>query len=145
MVANAVQAAMHRAGLSEAYAGRTGVLSPVAVAPGAACRIEGPAGYERTAHADDAGMLTGIPAPKAGSYVVRPSQGEPLKVGASLLAESETRLAIVQEIEFEEELSVAAAASNVRTDRVLWPLLAALAFSLLLGEWWYDQRGGRAR
>ncbi len=73
--------------------------------------------------------------------------GATRKVGASLLSSSETTLAGVEQLQFSEDLSVRAAAGELKTDRPLWPLLALVGFVVLLGEWWYYQRGagGRAR
>jgi len=153
--ANLVQAALQRAGLAEATAARTGVLPPLALEPGATYRIDGPSGrpgLQRTELADDRGQLTGIPAPHVGEYVINGpgakdlgSGTNALRVGASLLAPSETALAAVETIQFNDKLTVSAATSTPRTDRPLWWPLAAAGFALLLVEWWWFQRRAGAR
>ena len=61
------------------------------------------------------------------------------RVGASLLDARETSLQVVEEIQF-GELTIAAAEGRLETDRPLWQILAALAFILLLMEWWFFHR-----
>ena len=61
-------------------------------------------------------------------------------MGACLLSPSETGLAGVTQIEFNERLHVAAAGEVVKADWPLWPPLLAGALGLLLGEWWFFQR-----
>ena len=146
MVANLVQIAMDRAGLSQAQANRTGVLPPMSVRPGVTCGIEGPRGDKKEARADGAGVLSGVPAAFVGQYVVSGDRGTQARVGVSLLDAGETTLDSVEEILFNEGLSVAVSEAAARTDRALWRALALLAFGVLLGEWWYFQRrpGGYA-
>jgi hypothetical protein len=141
LVANVVQAALRQAGLAEAHAVRTGVLEPMRMGPDRACRVEGPDGEVRVQQSDAAGLLCGVPAPRVGVYAVSEPGGKVSRVGASLVDSSETRLAAVEEIQFAEGLAVSASAAQVRTDRPLWPLLAAIGFAVLLAEWWCYQRG----
>ncbi len=146
LVANLVRVAMQQAGIAEAHAVRTGVLGGIRVPPGASCEVTSPAGDQREETGGADGVLSGIPAPQAGVYTVS-GGGQTRKVGASLLSSGETRLAGVEKLQFAEDLSVSAAAGELKTDRPLWPLLALVGFVVLLGEWWYYQRGvgGRAR
>ncbi len=139
-VANLVQATLQRTGLAEAVAARTGVLPPLALRPGAAYRIAGPAGFQRTDSADDRGQLTGIPAARAGEYTISGPGADDRRIGASLLSPSETSLAAVEQIEFNDRLTVKAATSAVKTDRPLWWPLTAAGLALLLVEWWWFQR-----
>jgi hypothetical protein len=139
-VANLVQSALQRTGLTEAAAPRTGVLPALALEPGAGYDIAGPRGVQRTETADDRGQLTGIPAPRVGEYsIAGPGAGE-LRIGASLLSPSETALEVVETIEFNDRLTVPAAATAAGTDRPLWWPVAAVAFFLLLVEWSWFQR-----
>ncbi len=146
LVANVVRVAMQQAGIAEALAVHTGVLGGVRVQPGVSCEVTSPTGEHRRETSGADGILSGVPAPVAGVYTVS-GGGETRKVGASLLSSSETRLAGVEKLQFSEDLSVSAAAGELKTDRPLWPLLALRGFGVLLGEWWYYQRGagGRAR
>ena len=67
------------------------------------------------------------------------------QLNASLLNAGETTLKSVEQLQFDEDLAVAASSGEVRTDRPMWPLLALLAFAVLLGEWWYYNRGAGPR
>lgn len=58
----------------------------------------------------------------------------------ALLSASETGLAAIDRLEFNERLAVAAAAAPVKMNRDLWPALTLAALALLLVEWWYFQR-----
>ncbi len=62
-----------------------------------------------------------------------------------VLSPSETSLASVDKIQFNEQLSVKAETAKVKTDRALWSQLTFSALMVLLVEWWYFQRkhGGR--
>jgi len=57
-----------------------------------------------------------------------------------VLSPSETSLASVDKIEFNERLSVKAETTKVKTDRALWSQLTFTALMVLLVEWWYFQR-----
>jgi hypothetical protein len=138
--ANLVQAALQRAGLAEAAAIHTGVLPALALTAGARYHVAGPRGLQRDEAADERGQLTGLPAPRAGEYVITGPGANDLHLGASLLAPGETALAAVAEIQFNDRLTVTAAPAVARTDRPLWWPLAALGFVLLLVEWWWFQR-----
>ena len=113
-VSNVVQAALKQSGLAEAAAARTGVLHPLTLAPG-------------------------IPAPRAGDYTLTDGTTT-RRVGASLLSPAETSLAAVTQIEFADQLTVAATTAVPKADRSLWWLLACAGFVVLLVEWWWFQR-----
>ncbi len=137
-VSNLVQTTLQRTGLAEVAAARTGVLPPLALTPGRSYRIEGPNGLQREESADDRGQLNGIPAPRAGEYKV--AGPETVRLGASLLSPGETSLAAVEQIEFNDRLTVTAANTATKTDRPLWWPLTAAGLALLLVEWWWFQR-----
>lgn len=64
----------------------------------------------------------------------------PRHIGASLLSPAETSLAAVTQIEFADQLTVAATTAVPKADRSLWWLLACAGFVVLLVEWWWFQR-----
>ncbi len=140
LIANLVQAARVQAGLAEADATHTGVLTLDGFAPGAECAIEGPGNFRRRQNADAQGRLAGVPAPRAGSYAVRASGAKPRTCGASLLSASETSLAAVEALQFADQLTITAAATPAKSDRPLWWPLAGAGFVALLAEWWWFQR-----
>ncbi|MEA3211575.1 MAG: hypothetical protein QOE70_4632 [Chthoniobacter sp.] len=141
-VSNLVQMALQQAGLAEASATRTGVLPPLAVTANAICRIEGPGGSHREERADEHGRLNGVPAPRAGEYVITGEGTAARRVGASLLSPSETSLATVEQIEFNDQLTVTAATRVPKGDRSLWWALACAGFFVMLVEWWWFQGRG---
>ena len=140
MVANVAQLALRRAGLAEAEPVCTGVLPPITVSPSAASRIRLPDGTVLEQDADAEGILSGVRARQVGYYDVSDTEGKSVKIGASLLNAGETCLAAVEEIQFQEALSVAASSQLLKTDKPLWATLGLLAFAVMLGEWWYYQR-----
>jgi hypothetical protein len=96
----------------------------------------------RDERSDDTGGLNGVPAPKAGEYKVS-GPGAPLQpIGASVLSLTETSLQTVEAIEFNDQLTVAAASTATRSDRSLWWALACAGFIVLLVEWWWFHRAG---
>lgn len=139
-IENVVQAALEQAGLAEALADRTGVLPPLALAPNGRYQIQTPAQSVELATADDHGMVSGVAAPRAGYYAISENGAPRRRVGASLLSPGETGLAGVAQIEFNEQLQVAAAAVVVKTDWPLWPLLLLGGLGLMLAEWWCFQK-----
>ena len=140
MVANLVQTAMDRAGLAEVRADRTGVLPRLELEPNRRYEVTAPSGRTRTAESDEAGVVSGLPAPDAGRYTVSEGGRTVARVDVALLSPSETGLRAAEEIRFDEDLSVAAASVIPPTARRLWPPLAMLAFCVLLVEWWYFNR-----
>jgi Ca-activated chloride channel family protein len=140
MVSNLLRVARHRVGLSEAYGSRTGLLkSPKGLTPNATYLVRGPDELTRTEIAGADGVLSGIPAPRAGWYTFELDGKEVARIGASVLDVRETTLASVQKIGF-EELSVSASEGTIQTNRQLWPIMAFLALMLLVCEWWYFNR-----
>ena len=139
-ISNLVGAALRQAHLGEVEAAATGVLPPLPLDPNRSYRIEGPAGFSREAASDERGQLTGVPAAKAGEYTVSGGSGVVARVGASVLSTSESSLAGVEQIEFNDRLKVSAASAPVSTDRALWWPLACAGFAVLLIEWWFFNR-----
>lgn len=138
-VANVVQAALAQAGLADALAGRTGVLPPLTLAPRVRYQIQTPDQTTETAIADDHGLVSGVAASRAGYYSFLENGAPRRRVGASLISPSETSLAVAEQILFNEQLQVAAAAV-VKTDWPLWPALLLAALGVMLVEWWFFQK-----
>ncbi len=139
LLQNLVRIAMHDAGLLETPGARTGVLPRVAhFRPNETLRVSLPGGGTREAQADAAGVVVGVPAPRAGVYRITGGEHD-RQVVASLLDARETSLAGVDEIRF-NELAVAATEAPVKVDRPLWRWLALAGLALLLVEWWFFQR-----
>jgi hypothetical protein len=134
---NLVDIAMQRTGLLEVQGPRTGVLPPLSLKAQTGYQITGPASM-RSEQTDSTGLLSGVPAPRAGLYTIA-GGGAEVVVGASLLSAAETVLGSVDRLAM-NELSVGAASREVATDRSLWSLLAALALAVLMLEWWFFQR-----
>ena len=145
MLSNLVRQSMQDAGLLEVAGDRTGVLPPVQLTAGGSYEVEGPHDFKRSEKADDRGVLSGVPAPRVGQYVVK-SSGAERKLGVSLLSSSESLLQSVETIAFAEG-AVAANTAPAETNRSLWWLLAMLALGFLVVEWWFFQRkpGGFTR
>ena len=139
-VENVVQAALEQAGLAEALANRTGVLPPLTLAPGGRYQIQIPGQSIEPATADDHGIISGVAAPRVGYYSIVENGAQRRRVGAALLSPSETSLAGVAQIEFNEQLQVAAASAVVKTDWPLWPTLLMVALGVMLVEWWFFQK-----
>lgn len=139
-VANVVQAALTQAGLAGAPANHTGVLPPLQLAPNGHYQIQTPAQTVEAATADDRGIVSGVSAPRTGWYSVMENGATRQRAGASLLSPSETSLAGVDQIQFNEQLQVDAAVAPVKSDRPLWQAALAAALSLMLVEWWFFQK-----
>lgn len=139
-ISNLVNATLRQARLGEVEAATTGVLPALTLAPTRSYRIAGPSGFSREASSDERGQLTGIPAPKAGEYVISDGGKATDTVGASVLSGMETSLSGVEQIEFNDRLKVTAASAPIRTDRPLWWPLALGGFAVLLIEWWFFNR-----
>ena len=140
-VANVVQAALEQAGLAEVLAARTGVLPPVInLTPSHHYEVQGPEQKLEPVTADERGAVSGVSAPRAGYYSISENGSVRRRVGAGLLSPTETGLAGVQQIEFNERLEVGAAAVVVKTDWPLWPALLMAGLGLLMVEWWFFQR-----
>jgi hypothetical protein len=139
-VSNIVQSALLQSGMAEAEAEHTGVLAADGFAPNANCTITGPGNYRHTTQADEQGRLSGVPAPLAGEYTITASGAAPREVGLGLLSPSETSLAAVDQLQFNDQLTVTAATAPVKSDRTLWWGIALAALVALLVEWWWFQR-----
>jgi hypothetical protein len=135
-ISNLVTAALRQAHLGEVDAAPTGVLPALPLDPNRRYRIEGPGGFSREATADERGLLSGVPAAKAGEYTISGNA----RIGVSVLSASESSLAGVEQIEFSDRLKVAAASAPVSSDRALWWPLALAGFGVLLVEWWFFNR-----
>ena len=147
MVSNLVRVAMHRAGLSELSANRTGVLPAMSqLPPDKSLTVKGPDGLARPFTSDQQGRLWGVAAPHVGRYRVSAGSQVKAQFGVSLLDVSETRLTQVKQIEANEHV-VAASTQKLKQDHSFWPKLALLALVVLIVEWWFFQRrpGGRKR
>lgn len=137
-VSNLVQHARKLSGTSEAVAASTGILPPQTFSGAGEVKVDGPAG-KRTERLSEAGIATGIPAPRVGEYRLSGPGGD-TRVGASLLSLHETSLAAVNEVEFGDSVAVAAGEVATKTDRSLWWFVALLGYCVLLLEWWWFQR-----
>lgn len=139
LVSNLVQLALRQAKLAEVASLSTGVLPPLAVAAERTYQIQGPSNLRLEAKSDARGQLTGVPAPRAGEYVIT-GDDAPLRIGVSLLSPMETSFVAVDQIEFNEQLKVSAASGTPRADRSLWWLISLIALVILLVEWWWFNR-----
>ncbi|MFT4560174.1 MAG: hypothetical protein ACI92S_005571, partial [Planctomycetaceae bacterium] len=106
---------------------------------GAVYRVNGPNGSTQELLADETGQLRGVTANLAGQYYINGEGTEPISVSTNLLSSTETTLASVNSIEFDEQ-TVASADEFLETDRPLWSTVTLLAFGFLLVEWWFFQR-----
>ena len=139
LVSNALEIALQQADLSEVRAEPTGVLPAKTYRADREYQITGPDGSRYAAKSNSQGVVSGVPAPYVGRYVVKEGSKKVDSVGVSLLPADETALSGVDEIQF-RELSVAAASSKIDSDWPLWSYLTAAALCALLVEWWYFQR-----
>ena len=145
-ISNLVNSTLRQAKIGEVEAARTGVLPALTLAPTHNYRIEGPSGFSRDAGSDERGQLAGIPAAKAGEYKILDGGNVTESIGASVLSVSESSLASVEQIEFNDHLKVSAANAPLSTDRPLWWPLALTGFGVLLVEWWFfNRRSAMAR
>lgn len=140
IAANAVEAALKQASLSEISAAPTGVLPSITVDADRSYSVKTPTGEEIAVTSTASGLLTGITAAKVGRYDVMEGTSLITTVGTGLLNATESTLSSVEELQF-TELTVAAEQSDrIDSDRPLWWILALLAFVVMLFEWWYFQR-----
>lgn len=138
-VANLMTEAMQRASLTELRAPATGVLPALDLEKQRSYRVTSPDGRHEQRESDENGVLKGISAPLSGEYEIRDGSELVARVGVSLLNPTETKLETVDTITF-NELSVEAEGERIQTDKPLWEWLAAMAFVVLLFEWWYFQK-----
>jgi len=139
-VANIVQIALGQVGLAEANADRTGVLPPLTLAPHHRYEVQGPDQKSEPVTADERGTLSGVRASRVGYYSLSENGAAKGRVGACLLSPTETSLAGVEQIQFNERLQVAVAATLVKSDRPLWPMLLMSGLCVLVVEWWFFQK-----
>ena len=139
MVGNIIRIALEQASLSEIRGQQTGLLASQRLTPERDYSVESPDGSSRDYESNTAGELRGVVAPHVGRYRIKDGAETVSRVGAGLLDTLETSLAAADQIQF-KEIAVEANAREIETDRPLWPLLATLAFIVLLVEWWFFQR-----
>lgn len=139
LVTNALQIARHEARISEARGAQTKVLPARILAADSRYTIVSPSGESVDAVTDKNGLLNGVEATEAGRYRILDGGSETATVAVSLLDSMETTLKTVDTIQF-DELAVTAADELLDVDRPLWTTLAAIAFVILLAEWWFFQR-----
>jgi Ca-activated chloride channel family protein len=140
LVANAVDAALKQAALSEVSAAPTGVLPALSLEADRDYVVTTPRGEQLAGRSGATGLLTGIPAARVGRYSVAEGQDTVAVVGTGLLSVTETSLAAVEELRFSEATVATGTTETLETDRPLWWTLALVAFGLLMFEWWYFQR-----
>lgn len=139
LVANVVRMGLLQAKLSEVRGQPTQVLPPKLLRPSRSYRVTAPDGSTHDGKSNSEGILSGVPAPLVGRYVISDAGKDVAHIGVSLLSAAETSLSAAEEIQF-RELSVSASETKIKSDHPLWPTFAFLAFGLLLVEWWFFQR-----
>ena len=139
LASNLVLIALRQARLAEVASHSTGVLPPLPVAPERTYQIQGPGNFRLEAKSDARGQLSGVPAPRAGEYVIS-GDAAPMRIGVSLLSPAESSFAAVDQIEFNEQLKVSAAYGTPRADRSLWWMISLIALAVLVVEWWWFNR-----
>lgn len=140
IAANAIEAALKQASLSDVSAAPTGVLPPISVDAGRTYTIKTPDGDTLTAESNDEGTLEGIAASRVGRYDVMDGANLVTSIGTGLLSGTETSLKPTEEIRFSEQTVATEDAKQLDSDRPLWWILALIAFGVLMFEWWYFQR-----
>jgi Ca-activated chloride channel family protein len=144
LLTNVVNKALADAGLSEKSGNRTGMLPEYTLKAETEYEIVKPDGNE-TLKSNENGLLNGISALMSGNYKINLAGKTVKESSVSLLSPAETRLATLDSVKF-NEVSVEISEEEAVTDKPLWTLIAAIAFGLLLIEWWlYQKRPGRAR
>jgi hypothetical protein len=141
LLSNLVNEALQQADLGEVQAPRTGTLPPLRLAgqPASEVTVVPPAGAVSVRTTDDAGLLLGVSAPLSGLYEIRQGNNLLARVGTALLNSSETSLATVDKIQF-NELAVEKSEERRTSDQLWWRQLAMAALCVLLIEWWYFQK-----
>jgi hypothetical protein len=140
LAANAVDASLKQAALSEVSAAPTGVLPALGLEADRDYVVTTPGGEKLEGRSGATGLLTGIPAARVGRYTVAEGQDTVAVVGTGLLSVTETSLLAVEELRFSEATVATGTTETLETDRPLWWTLALAAFGLLMFEWWYFQR-----
>jgi hypothetical protein len=140
MVSNAVQLAWQRSGLAEVRSLATGTLPPIPAPAEQQAQVVLPDGSRESLRVSGNGLLTGVSARQSGSYQILVDGKELRRVGVSLMSPTETRLEVVDKLQF-PEVSVSASAEAVApADVPLWSWLAGIGLLVLLVEWWYFQK-----
>ena len=140
IAANAVEAALKQASLSEVSAAPTGVLPVISVEAERNYTIKTPDGQQIPAISTPAGTLTGIPAAKVGRYDILEGTDVATSIGTGLLNTTESSLKTVEALRFTETTVAAEKSERIDSDQPLWWTLALLAFAVMMFEWWYFQR-----
>lgn len=138
-VTNLMTEAMQQASLTELRAAETGILPTLELEKEQTYRVTSPDGKQEERTTDANGLLRGISATMAGEYEIHQAGTLVSKVGVGLLNATETKLETVDTITF-NELSVEAEGERLPSDQPLWAWFAAVAFVVLLVEWWYFQK-----
>jgi len=142
LMSNLVRLGMEKAGLAEVQARRTGVLPEMGFSPETKYQVLAPGGEQTSFTTDKQGMLSGVPAHRAGFYDIQEGSNKQARIGVSLLSVGETQLEAAEKINF-NELEVTTAQADIKVDRPLWPLLAGLALCMLVLEWWFYHKRPR--
>ncbi|APZ96327.1 vWA domain-containing protein [Fuerstiella marisgermanici] len=140
LVSNVIESALQRASLSEVNAAPTGVLPPLNLEPEREFTVQGPNGEADTFRSTASGLLTGVQAEVVGKYDIKDGADVVASIGTGLLSALETSLESVTELQFAELTVKTDETQMIDSDQQLWWVLAALAFVLLMVEWWYFQR-----
>jgi Ca-activated chloride channel homolog len=140
IAANAAEAALRQASLSEVQSAPTGVLPPISLEPERTYTVKTPDGEQLEATTSTTGILESLPAARVGRYDILDGTDLVTSIGTGLLNGTESSLKSTPEILFTEQSVAAGQSEKLDTDRPLWWILALVAFGVLLYEWWYFQR-----
>jgi hypothetical protein len=143
IIKNLCDIARDKTGLADIKGNRTGVLPDSYIKPNQKCVVIAPDGTESKEKSDVEGMLSGIPAPKAGKYKIL-SDGETVgDLGVALLSQAESSLDGIETIPF-NEVAVMATTNKTSSTKTLWRYLAIAALLALFLEWWIFNQANRA-
>ncbi len=140
IAANAIEAAMKQASLSDVAAAPTGVLPAVSVDAGRTYTIKSPSGETSSVESGESGILEGVSAARVGRYDVLDGETLVTSIGTGLLNGTESSLKPADELRFSELTVATEDAKQIDSDRPFWWILALMAFGVLMFEWWYFQR-----
>ncbi len=140
IMANAVDASLKQASLSEIAAAPTGVLPAVTLQADRDYVVRTPDGGQIAARSNATGTLLGIPASRVGKYEILEGTEVVSALGTGLLNGNETALKVVEDLKVAEADVKAEEMGDLESDRPIWWPLAAAAFAVMLFEWWYFQR-----
>lgn len=140
IMANAVDASLRQASLSEIAAAPTGVLPGVALQADRDYVVKTPDGEQIATRTNAAGTLLGIPAAKVGKYEIMEGTAVVSAIGTGLLNGNETTLKVVEDLKVAEADVKSEELDELESDQPIWWPLAAAAFAVMLFEWWYFQR-----